>query len=64
MVLDILLRLQLSPLERYLVRRQYRPFVLDTSVSSSQVSSFSDDSPNPEKFSNKKFAENAMPSSN
>jgi hypothetical protein len=29
MVLDIILRVQLSPLERYLARRQYRAFVLD-----------------------------------
>ena len=33
MVLDILVKIQLSTLERYLARCQYRTFVIDLSIS-------------------------------
>ena len=56
MVLDILLKVQFSPLERYLARRQYRTFVLDPSVSSSSSSSFSEENSNKDIFPGNKVA--------
>jgi len=44
MMLDVLIKHQFSPLERYLARRQYKQFVLNSSASESNESEASSDS--------------------